>query len=93
MPDDEEREAHPTDQALPFPTIRVKLGEPLADAEYDSEDALLQAYRDHAYNKGYGVVWDYNASNKMGKRIIYQCDKGGKPRPEKRNQALHKYRE
>ena len=38
---DKKREAHLLDAPLPFPTERIKLGDPLPDVEYDSYDTLL----------------------------------------------------
>ncbi|KAI0999240.1 hypothetical protein K3495_g8957 [Podosphaera aphanis] len=67
-----------SDLPLGNPTIRIKIGDPLPDAEYESLERLLAAYQSHAYGKGYGVV--LNAKNKLkeGQRIIYMCDSGGK---------------
>lgn len=85
---DEEREAHSSDAPLPFPTVRQKIGEPLPDAVYASSTALLAAYQAYAYNKGYGVVLNAKNKNKEGARVIYMCDKGGKPR-DRKNNDLH----
>ncbi|KAI1000983.1 hypothetical protein K3495_g7213 [Podosphaera aphanis] len=53
---------HISDLPLGNPTIKIEIGDPLPDAEYDSLDRLLAAHQSHAYGKGYGVV--LNAKNK-----------------------------
>ncbi|KAI0996833.1 hypothetical protein K3495_g11349 [Podosphaera aphanis] len=73
-----------SDLPLGNPTIRIKIGDPLPDTEYESLERLLAAYQSHAHGKGYGVV--LNAKNKIkeGQRIIYICDKGGKAQDRKK---------
>ena len=85
---DEEREAHASDAPLPFPTIRQKNHCLTRSTVYVSATALLAAYQAHAYNKGYGVVLNAKNKNKEGARVIYMCDKGGKPR-DRKNEDLH----
>jgi hypothetical protein len=85
---DEEREAHASDAPLPFPIIRQKIGEPLPDVVYVSVTALLATYQAYAYNKGYRVVLNVKNKNKEGARVIYMCDKGGKPR-DRKNEDLY----
>jgi hypothetical protein len=88
-PPDIPRKAHALDAPIAFSTERIKLGEPLPDAVYKTANAVLQAYRDHAYNRGYRVVLEYYAhKNKEGQKTIYMCDRGGKPRDQK-NPDLH----
>jgi hypothetical protein len=67
----------------------------LLDAEYDSYALLYAAYKSHAYNRGYGVVLadskGLNRPNKLGKRVVYRCDRWGKGQA-RRNLDLHKSR-
>ncbi|KAI0995769.1 hypothetical protein K3495_g12411 [Podosphaera aphanis] len=65
------------------PTIRIKTGDPLPDAEYESLERLLAAYQSHAYGKGYGVVLNAKNKNKKGQRIMHICDKGRKAQDQK----------
>ncbi|KAI1007435.1 hypothetical protein K3495_g789 [Podosphaera aphanis] len=73
-----------SDLPLGNPTIRIKIGDPLPDAEYESLERLLAAYQSQAYGKGYGVVLNAKNKNKEGQRIIYMCDKGGKAQDRKK---------
>jgi hypothetical protein len=83
---------HSSDASIDFPTIRVKIGEPLPDATYDSLPELLQAYQSHSYGRGYGVVLadskGMNKPNKLGRRSVYRCDRWGKPQNRK-NPDMH----
>jgi hypothetical protein len=78
-----QREAHASDAPIPFSTERIKLGEPLPDAIYETANAVLQAYRDHAYDRGYGVVLEYYTHKNEGQKTVYMYDRGGKPRDRK----------
>lgn len=82
------RELHSSEAPLDFSIDRLKLGDLLPDCEYNTCANLLAAYRTYAYNKGYGVVLDYTDKNKKRAKIIYMCDKGGKPR-DRKNENLH----
>ncbi|KAI0999282.1 hypothetical protein K3495_g8918 [Podosphaera aphanis] len=73
-----------SDLPLGNPTIRIKIGDPLPDAECESLERLLAAYQSHAYGKGYGVVLNAKNKNKEGQCIIYMCDKGGKAQDRKK---------
>jgi hypothetical protein len=60
---------HLSDAPIDFPTIRVKIGEPLPDTTYPSLPELLAAYQ---YGRGYGVVLaDSKGMDKLGQRYIY----------------------
>ena len=54
--------SHPSDSPLPFPDIRIKIGEPLPEATYDNLPQLMNAYVSHSYNRGYGVVLGYKGN-------------------------------
>ncbi|KAI1000954.1 hypothetical protein K3495_g7244 [Podosphaera aphanis] len=64
------REAHISGLPHVNLTIRMMIGDPLSEAEYESIERLLAAYQSHAYGKGYVVV--LNAKNKIeeNQRII-----------------------
>jgi hypothetical protein len=83
---------HPSDAPIDFPTIRVKIGEPLPDTTYASLPELLAAYQPHSYGRGYGVVLadsrGMNKPNKLGRRCVYRCDRWGKPQNRK-NPDMH----
>lgn len=49
---------------------------------------LLAAYRNHARDKGYGIVLERNKQLKTGKKTIYMCDRGGVYR-DRKNIDLH----
>lgn len=66
------------------PTIKVKLGERLPDAIYESCEKLLHAFQAASHGKGYSIVFGYSGKeNKSGRRVIYQCERAGKPRTRK----------
>src|ERR1700733_8593770 len=86
---DDEREARASDAPLDSPEMQVKLGAPLVDTVYKTLPELLATYRDHAYNKGYGVVLNARNKNKESQRIVYMCDKGGKVQDQKNPNLYH----
>ncbi|RKF65292.1 hypothetical protein OnM2_010004, partial [Erysiphe neolycopersici] len=78
----------PSDEPISISTERIKLGEPLPDATYDSLEDLVRAYSDHCRDKGYGITWERNDKLVKGTKTIYMCDRGGKYR-DQRNPDLH----
>ena len=78
-----QREVHSSDAPIGFSTKKHNLGDPLPDATYAIANEVLDVYRKHAYDKGYGIVLDYYDQNKQGRKTIYMCDRGGKPRDQK----------
>ncbi|RKF78936.1 hypothetical protein GcM3_059038 [Golovinomyces cichoracearum] len=52
------RELHPSSSPIPNSTLKIRLGEPLPDAEYDTPEDVLQAYQDHGKLNGYGLVFE-----------------------------------
>jgi hypothetical protein len=83
-----QREVHSSDAPIGFSTEKHKLGDLLPDAIYATANDVLDAYRKHAYDKGYGVVLDYYDKNKKGRKTVYMCDRGGKPR-DRKNLDMH----
>ena len=83
------REAHASDAIAEFPIDIIFLGVNLADAEYDSQDQLLEAYISHAFKNGYAVVLDYKCSKSKLPKFIYMCDRSRKPR-DRKNTDLYK---
>jgi len=73
-----------------FPTVEIKLGDNLQDTEYSTSPQLLAAYEERAMKDGYGIVLEYEdgKGTKKGRKVIYMCGKGGKPRNRK-NINLH----
>jgi len=51
-----QREVHSLDAPIGFSTKKHKLGDPLPDAIYATANEVLDAYRKHAYDKGYGIA-------------------------------------
>ncbi len=74
-----ENPPRPSDAQNVFPTIRRIIGPRVPDATYDSDALLFTAYESHSYNRGYGVVLvdskGLNRLNKLGRRVIYLCDR------------------
>jgi hypothetical protein len=84
-PPDIQQETYASDTPIAFSTERIKLGESLPDAVYKTANVILQAYRDYAYNRGYGVILEYYAhKNKEEQKTIYICDREGKLRDRKK---------
>jgi hypothetical protein len=70
---------HLSGQQLAYPTVQIIIGEPLPDAEYESYEAVENAYRQHALDKGYGVVKVDTCglkkhSKKSGRKVVFGCD-------------------
>ncbi|KAN0080595.1 hypothetical protein V8E54_003799 [Elaphomyces granulatus] len=79
---------HQSDQQIEYPTVQTIIGEPLPDAEYESHEAVENAYRQHALGKGYGVVKVDTGglkkySKKRGRKVVFGCDRWGKYDPSK----------
>jgi hypothetical protein len=79
---------HPSDQQITYPTVQTIIGEPLPSAEYESHEAVENAYQQHALDKGYGVVKVDTGglkkySKKKGRKVVFGCDRWGKYDPSK----------
>jgi hypothetical protein len=75
--------AHPSDQQIAHPTTQTIIGEPVPDAEYESYEAVENAYRQHALGKGYSVVKVDTGglkkySEKSGRKVVFGGDRWGK---------------
>ena len=90
---------HLSDQQIAaYPTVQIIIGEPLPDAEYESHEAVENAYRQHARGKGYSVVKVDTGglkkySKKTGRKVVFGCDRWGKHDPSKTlkvNPDVHK---
>jgi hypothetical protein len=79
---------HSSDTPIPFPDIRRTIGPRLLNTEYPSLLTLLAAYKSHSYSEGYGVVLvdslRMKRPNKLGRRVVYRCDRWGKPQIRKK---------
>ena len=80
--------AHISDEQIVYPTARIIIGEPLPGAEYESYEAVENAYRQHALGKGYGVVKVDTGglkkySKTSGRKVVFGCDRWGKYDPSK----------
>jgi len=76
-------DTRPSDQQIAYPTTQTIIDEPLPDAEYESHEAVENAYRQHALGKGYGVVKVDTGglkkySKKSGRKVVFGCDRWGK---------------
>ncbi|KAI0994117.1 hypothetical protein K3495_g14065 [Podosphaera aphanis] len=86
--DDHDREAYVIDAPSTSLVTQEKLGENLPPAQYNILQELVSAYEKNAKENGYAVTLGYEDKRLKMKKVVYTCDKGGKPRDCK-NKDLH----